>query len=227
MDDTVYDLVIGNKNWSSWSLRPWLAMTAFGVPFREIHIPLRRHETRLLILEHSPSGKVPILKTPGLTIWDSLAIVEFLAERHHDLALWPHDAGARAMARSISAEMHAGFYALRREMPMELLASHPMPDITEDAKADIRRIVDIWKATRAAFGAGGPYLFGAFSAADAMFAPVATRFQTYNVLLSDFGDDGSAAAYGRALIDHPAMLLWRDGARAEQGGPLPTGSSFA
>ncbi len=226
MDDKLYKLVIGNKNWSSWSLRPWVAMTAAGIPFEEISIPLRRMESRSLILEHSPSGTVPALKTPDLTIWDSLAIIEFIAERHPSARLWPEDAGARAFARSISAEMHSGFYLLRREMPMEVLSMYPTPDISDGVKVAIRRIVDIWKTTRAEYGVDGPYLFGAFSAADAMYAPVTTRFQTYNVNLADFGDDGSASAYARAVLEHPAMQLWCDGAKSEQVGPLPSGSSF-
>ncbi len=227
MDDKHYRLVIGNKNWSSWSLRPWVAMTALGIAFEEINIPLRRMESRSLILEHSSSGNVPVLKTPDLTIWDSLSIIEFLAEHHPAARLWPEDAGARALARSVSAEMHSSFQLLRREMPMELLAMYPTPAVSDGLKADIRRIVDIWKTARTAYGAHGAFLFGAFSAADAMFAPVATRFQTYSVNLAEFGDDGSAAAYARELIEHPAMQLWRDGARSEQVGQLPSGSSFA
>ncbi|MDZ4792262.1 MAG: glutathione S-transferase family protein [Hyphomicrobiales bacterium] len=227
MDNTAYELVIGNKNWSSWSLRPWIAMTASEIPFREINVPLRRMESRSIILEYSPSGNVPVLKTPNFTIWDSLSIIEFIAEQHSEAHIWPQDIAARAMARSISAEMHSSFHLLRREMPMELLAIYPTPDISDGVKADIRRVVAIWKMARSTYEAQGPYLFGAFSAADAMFSPVATRFQTYNVKLADYGDDGAAAAYARTIIEHPAMQTWRDGARSEQGGNLPAGSAFA
>jgi glutathione S-transferase len=226
MHDTAYELVIGNKNWSSWSLRPWLLMKAFGIRFREVSIPLRRLETRSLILDYTPSGKVPILKSPAAVVWDSLAITEHLAENHRDLPIWPQDVAARGLARSVSAEIHSGFHALRRELPMEILAIKATPDITDAVKTDVSRIVEIWKSARAAFGGSGPYLFGAFSAADAMFAPVATRFQTYSVNLGDFGDDGGAAAYARNLLEHPAMHEWREGAKAEQGGHLPHGGSF-
>ncbi len=210
-----YTLIIGDKNFSSWSLRPWIAMKHFGIPFAEERIWLRRPESKAAILRHSPSGKVPALKMGGLVVGDSLAILEYLAERHPDLHMWPRDAEARAVARSISAEMHSGFVVLRAEMSMDLLARFPTPPIGDDLAGDIGRIVAIWRGTRERYGAGGPFLFGTFSNADAMFAPVATRFRTYGVDLGAFGDDGTAAAYADAILALPGMAEWTKGAEAE------------
>ena len=151
-----YTLIIGDKNFSSWSLRPWIAMKRFSIPFAEERIRLRQPESRSAILRHSPSGKVPALKTNGLVVCDSLAILEYLAESRPELNMWPQDAEARAVARSISAEMHSGFVALRNEMSMELLAHFPTPPIGDELARDIRRIVAIWRATRERYGAGGP-----------------------------------------------------------------------
>jgi glutathione S-transferase len=211
-----YELVIGDKNYSSWSLRPWFALKAFEIPFAETHIRLRQPDTRQQIAAHSPSGKVPALKAGALVIWDSLAIIEYLAERHPSLNLWPRDAAARAVARSASAEMHSSFNALRAEMPMDLLSALPSPAIGEALERDIRRMVQLWSDCRKEYGAGGAFLFGALSAADAMFAPVATRFMTYGVDLAAYGDDGSAAEYCAALLATPAMEEWRWGAEEEQ-----------
>jgi glutathione S-transferase len=210
-----YTLVIGDKTYSSWSLRPWLALKYFGIPFAEERIRLRQPESKAAILRHSPSGKVPALKADGLVVCDSLAILEFLAECHPTLGLWPKDASARALARSVAAEMHSGFATLRNEMSMDLLARLPTPPIGDELKADITRIVAIWRETRARFGAGGPFLFGPFSNADAMYAPVATRFRTYGVDLARFGDNGTAAAYAAQIIALPAMEEWTEGAVAE------------
>jgi glutathione S-transferase len=210
-----YTLVIGDKNYSSWSLRPWLALKYFGIPFVEERIRLRQPESKAAILKYSPSGKVPALQAHGLVVCDSLAILEFLAERHPELGYWPKDTKSRALARSVSAEMHSGFATLRNEMPMDLLGRLPAPPIGEELKNDITRITAIWRQTRARFGADGPFLFGAFSNADAMFAPVATRFRTYGVDLDRLGDDGVAATYGRAILALPAMAEWTAGAEAE------------
>ena len=219
MAETGYTLVIGDKNFSSWSLRPWLAMKAAGIPFAEEHVRLRQPETKQAILRHSPSGKVPALKAGGEVIWDGLAILEFLAERHSEKRLWPEDPAARAAARSISAEMHAGFATLRNEMPMDLLARLPSPHIG-DARLPPTSGVSSRSGGggRARFGAGGPHLFGAFTNADAMFAPVATRFRTYAVDLAAFGDDGTASAYADAILAMPAIAAWTDGAEAELRG---------
>ena len=215
MTDTGYTLVIGDKNYSSWSLRPWLSLKASGIPFREERIRLRQPESKAEIFKRSPSGKVPALKTDLGVIYDSLAIVEYLAEQYPDAMLWPADPAARAAARCASAEMHSGFQALRTDMPMDLVSSFAMPELSETLANNIGRVIEVWKETRTRFGQNGPLLFGAFGNADAMYAPVATRFRTYNVPLSEFGDDGTAAAYVDAIYAMPAMAEWLAGADAE------------
>lgn len=210
-----YSLVIGDKNFSSWSLRPWLAMRHAGIPFAEERIRLRQPESKAAILAHSPSGKVPALKTNRLVVWDSLAILEYLAERHPETGLWPRDSAARAHARSVAAEMHAGFATLRNEMSMDLIARLPTPMIGEALATDIERIVEVWRGLRGRHGGDGPFLFGAFTAADAMFAPVATRFRTYGVDLARFGDDGAAATYAETILALPELAEWTTGAEAE------------
>ena len=210
-----YTLVIGDKNYSSWSLRPWLSLKACGVPFEEERVRLRQPDSKAEIFRHSPSGKVPALKTDIGIICDSLAIVEYLAEQHPEARLWPEDREARAAARSISAEMHSGFQALRDDMAMDLLSQFPMPELTEVLDNNIRRIVAIWHDTRTRFADGAPFLFGDFTNADAMYAPVATRFRTYGVPLDQFGDDGTAAAYVETIYAMPAMAEWTAGAEAE------------
>jgi len=215
MPATNYTLVIGDKNFSSWSLRPWIALKHLGIPFAEERIRLRQPETKPAILRHTPAGKVPALKTRTGVVWDSLAILEYLAERHPEHLLWPQGEEARALTRCIAAEMHSGFVTLRNDMSMDLLARLPSPPIGEALEVDISRIVAIWKDTRARFGDGGPFLFGTFSNADAMFAPVATRFRTYGVDLARFGDDGTAAAYAETILGMSAMAEWAEGAKAE------------
>jgi glutathione S-transferase len=213
-----YTLVIGDKNLSSWSLRPWLALKHCGIPFAEEHVRLRQPDSKAEILRHSPSGKVPALKTRTGVVWESLAILEYLAERHPEHRLWPQDDEARAAARSISAEMHAGFATLRNDMSMDLLGRLPSPPISAALETDIRRIAAIWKDTRARFGRGGRFLFGAFTCADAMYAPVATRFRTYGVDLAAFGDDGNAADYGATILAMPEIAEWTEGA-TQQSSP--------
>lgn len=215
MSHGVYRLVIGNKNTSSWSLRPWLALRHYAIPFEEINIDLRADDKGARILEHSPSGKIPALKARGLTVWDSLAILEFLADRHRGLGIWPADRKARAVARAISAEMHAGFQALREHCPMDFLARSPKRELLPQVRADIARIVASWRHCRASYGAEGPFLFGAFSAADAMYAPVASRFRTYIPDLAPFGDDGTAQAYVETIFSMPEIAEWQEGARAQ------------
>jgi len=215
MTGTGCTLVIGDKNYSSWSLRPWLSLKACGVPFNEECVRLRLPESKAEIFKHSPSGKVPALKTNIGVIYDSLAIVEFLAEQYPDAGLWPQDPAARAAARSVSAEMHAGFQALRNDMPMDVVSRFPMPDVSETLANNIRRVVALWMETRARFGHSGPLLFGTFTNADAMYAPVATRFRTYGVPLAEFGDDGTAAAYVDAVYAMPDMAAWLADAEAE------------
>jgi glutathione S-transferase len=211
-----YKLLIGNKNWSSWSLRPWLAMSACAIPFEEINIRLRQPETKAQILRHSPSGFVPALIDGDLTVWDSLAIIEYLADQHPAAGLWPEDRTARALARAASAEMHSGFRALRQECSMEILAHNPMPALSPETSADVIRIVSLWLELRRRFGAGGPYLCGSFSGVDAMYAPVASRFRTYVQNLADYGDDGMAQAYVDTIFAMPEIGKWIEGARKER-----------
>jgi glutathione S-transferase len=210
-----YRLVIGNKNWSSWSLRPWLAMRRAGVAFDEINVRLRLPESKAEILKHSPSGMVPTLIDGDLAIWDSLAILEYLAERHAEAELWPRDANARAVARSAAAEMHSGFAPLRQHCSMEVLASSPQATLPPEVEANVRRVVALWRECRQKFGEGGPFLFGKFSAADAMYAPVAARFRSYVPDLGPYGDDGTAQAYVETIFAMPEMDAWIEGARRE------------
>ena len=208
------ELVIGNKNTSSWSMRPWLVLKRAGAAFDEIPIAMRREDTAAAIAVHSPSGKVPVLKDGDLTVWDTLAICEYLADRFPKARLWPEDAERRALARCACAEMHSGFASLRGECPMDL-ATKKSVELSELTHADIRRIVQLWNDLRARFGAGGPYLIGEWSIADAFFTPVATRFETYGVILSEYGDRGAAGAYAATLLAEPDYLAWRQGALAE------------
>ena len=203
-------LVVGNKNYSSWSLRAWLALRRTGIDFEEIVIPLMRPETREAIRAHSPSGKVPLLKYGDDTVWDSLAIAEYLAERFPADGLWPADPTARAVARSAAAEMHAGFMALRRGLPMNLRAHYPAHARAADVDAEVGRVQDIWRTCRRRFGADGPFLFGRFTAADAFYAPVVGRFRTYDVPL-----DAVCRAYADALWETPDMKEWVAAAIAE------------
>ena len=206
-------LVIGDKAWSSWSLRPWLAAKVAGIAFREEHIELRQPGTAREIARHSPSGRIPALKHGGILVWDSLAICEYLAELAPGARLWPADRRARAVARSISAEMHSGFPALRTEFSMDFHARIEGRTPSDQARAEIGRIVQIWSGTRRDFGAGGPFLFGHFTIADAMYSPVATRFRTYGLDLKPFGDrDGVAEGYMRAVLALPYMEEWGEGA---------------
>lgn len=203
-------LVIGNKNYSSWSLRPWLAMKQFGLEFDEIRIPLYTPESKEQLQQYSPSGKVPLLLHDSLTVWDSLAICEYLAEEFPALNWWPKDKVARAIARSISAEMHSGFQNLRQNMPMNCRASRPGKGMTPEVQKDIERITAIWQNCRQNFGKSGTMLFGDFTIADAMFAPVVLRFITYDVKL-----DEDLRAYSEAILTLPAMQEWIKAAELE------------
>lgn len=223
MSAGLFELVIGDKNWSTWSFRPWIAMKVAGIPFDEVHIRLRQDNTKAQILVHSPSGQVPALKWRGEVIADSLAICETLADLYPEKSLWPADPLARAHARSAAAQMHSGFADLRRDMPMDVLARMPGEGHTELALAAAKRIVNIWRDARIKFGRKFPndqgFLFGTFSIADAMFAPVVSRFQTYAVdpsMLGD-GDDphGIVQAYMQTMLMLPAFVEWTEGARAE------------
>lgn len=203
-------LVIGDRNFSSWSLRPWLAAKQAGLPFEEVSVRLRAADTRENILKHSPSGKVPCLFDGSAVVWDSLAICEYLAELAP--SLWPAERVARAEARSVSAEMHAGFTALRQNMGMDICAAKPGQGRTPEVEADIARVITIWESCRSRHAAGGPFLFGAFSIADAMYAPVIWRFVTYAVALPPV-----AQAWADAVLALPAMRDWQAGALAEAG----------
>jgi glutathione S-transferase len=209
------ELVIGTKRWSSWSMRPWLALKRAGVAFDERVIPLRQHGTSEAVAQVSPSGQVPVLKDGDLLIHDSLAICEYLAERLPEAHLWPHEPAARALARAAAAEMHSGFGSLRGECPMELTLEPREHQLSEATHQDIRRIVALWSQLREHFAGAGEFLVGPWSIADAFFTPVATRFHTYGVRLSDFGDRGAAAAYAGALLATPEYQAWLEGARAE------------
>ena len=201
------ELVIGDKAWSSWSMRPWLVLRRAGLPFDERLVRLRRDDTReALRAAGSPSGQCPVLRNDdGLVVWDSLAICEWAAERAPEADLWPAGPDARALARSAASEMHAGFPALRSDLPMDLHARTPRTP-SEACAADLRRLVALWGG--ALDRSGGPFLFGAWSIADAFFTPVATRLRTYAVDLRAFGDDGAAAAYAERLLQEPEFLAW-------------------
>jgi glutathione S-transferase len=203
------ELVIGTKAWSTWSMRPWLALKKTGAPFSETLIQLRQENNRSAeaIKPHSATGLVPALKDGDLTVCDSLAICEYLAERFPDAGLWPKDAAARALARSAAAEMHAGFASLRSECPMDLSAPIAAVELSEGAQKDLRRIAELWNAMLARFG--GPWLVGPeWGIADAFFTPVATRLRTYGVQLSDYGDTGPGAQYAQRLLQRPEFLAW-------------------
>jgi glutathione S-transferase len=205
-------LIIGNKNYSSWSLRPWLVLKQAGIPFTETCIPLYVGDWRERVLKHSPSGRVPVLEHGTIKVWDSLAICEYLAERFPEKQLWPADVAARAEARSVSAEMHSGFLALRQNMFMNIRRRMPARGRTPEVAADIERITAMWNDCRRRYAAaGGPFLFGCFSVADAMYAPVVLRFVTYEVPV-----DGAAGGYLRTLLALPALQEWIAAARAEK-----------
>ncbi|WP_304186644.1 glutathione S-transferase family protein [Phenylobacterium aquaticum] len=209
------ELVIGTKAWSTWSLRPWLALKKTGAPFTETLISLRQENdmTREAILPHSPSGLVPCLKTDGLVLVDSLAICEFLNEAYPDARLWPTDPAARALGRAAAAEMHSGFVALRSECPMALeIAPRPL-ELSAAAGRNVARIAQIWSELLARFG--GPFLLGEWSIADAFYTPVATRLRTYQIDLAAYGGSAAATAYCGALLETPEFLAWEAAARAE------------
>ncbi|MBI1393747.1 MAG: glutathione S-transferase [Alphaproteobacteria bacterium] len=206
-------LIIGDKNLSTWSLRPWLAMTHLGIPFREENIRLDRPDSRERLKAASPSGLVPCLKDGAAVVWDSLAILEHLNDRFPDKNLWPRAPEARAHARSIAAEMHAGFSNLRTVWPMQVLRRDLRHLTSGGVARDIARIAELWTEARDRFGAreGGPFLYGDFSIADAMYAPVATRFRTYGPVELP----RPAADWMETILETPAMKSWVAGAEAE------------
>jgi len=204
-------LVIGNKNYSSWSLRPWLLMQHAGIEFEEVQVRLFAGDFAAEIARYSPAGKVPVLIDGDIAVWDSLSIAEYLAEKFPAKKLWPADTAARAYARSICAEMHSGFGNLRSQLPMNVTAVLPGRGWNVAVQRDVARIGEIWSDLRTRHGAAGPFLFGEFTIADAFFAPVVSRFATYGIHLPD-----AAKAYADFMLELPAMQAWIAGAREER-----------
>jgi len=217
-------IVIGNKNYSSWSMRPWVLAREAGIPFEEVQLKFNEADGGLTvdgIERFNVAGKVPVLIIDGEPVWDSLAICETLAERFPEKQLWPADRSARQVARSICAEMHSGFMAIRSAMPMNIRSSYPGKGMNEDTRRDIGRVVEIWTSCREKFGKGGAMLFGRFSVADAYFAPVVMRFQTYAVEVPR-----GAQAYCDAVRGLRSVREWMDGARKEKEF-VPTDEPYA
>jgi glutathione S-transferase len=208
-------LVIGDKNYSSWSMRPWLALAAFDIPFKEVPIKLYQPDTAARIAQYSAAGKVPVLLGQDVAIWDSLAICEFIAEQFPERGLWPENALARAVARSVCAEMHSGFTGVRSAMPMDIAGRYPGQGRTPEAQADIGRICEIWENCLSEFG-HHRYLFGDFSLADAFFAPVVMRFRSYQVSLAP-----ALQAYVDRMVAHPAVARWIGAAEDEAARRAP------
>jgi len=203
-------LIVGNKNYSSWSFRPWIAMKVKNIAFEERVIPLYEAGSRGQVLKYSPAGKVPVLLDGEQAIWESLAILEYLAEKFPRAKFWPDDLAARAHARVVATEMHGGFQALRKHCPMNMwLPPRPRPQ-GDDVLADVRRIDALWSDCRARFGDGGPFLFGEFGAADAMYAPVVSRFHHYGLSVGE-----TSRAYMQAMMALPAWSEWRAAALQE------------
>lgn len=206
-------LAIATKTYSSWSLRGWLALKLTGADFEEVVVPLRQPDTRSEILKYAPSGKLPALIDGDVVVWESLAIIEYLAEQFPGAGLWPENKAARAHARAAANEMHGGFLRLRRAMPMNMRRSFPGAEFDEEVGAEVNRIQAIWRDARRRFAGAcgeGPFLMGGFSAIDAMYAPVASRFAGYGVDL-----ESQAQAYVDAVLAHPFLVEWRDAAQAE------------
>jgi glutathione S-transferase len=203
-------LILGNKNYSSWSFRPWIALRQAGIAFSEEVIPLYEPGSRERMLQYGPTGKVPVLIDAEITVWESIAILEYVAEKFPEAALWPADRRARAYGRAIAAEMHAGFMSLRRHCPMNMRRKSRKLDLTPEVLADIRRIEAIWTQSRERFGREGPFLLGAFSIADAMYAPIVSRFHTYAIDVVPV-----AQAYMAAMMALPAWQEWQSAGERE------------
>ncbi len=204
-------LFIGNKNYSSWSLRPWLLLREKGIPFSETRIPLYQEDSERALLQHSPSGKVPAFVHHGFTVWDSLAICEYIADIYPEKKCWPEAVDARGFARSISNEMHSGFFAIRNNLPMNCRTKMQFKDITEELSYEIARICEIWRTCRERFPAAGDFLFGPFSIADAMYAPVVLRFQSYGISVGTAEQD-----YMAAVLSLDGLQSWIAAAIAER-----------
>ncbi len=203
-------LILANKAYSSWSLRPWILLAHFKIPFEEAVIPMDEPETRANMLKHAPSGKCPSLHDGKTAVWESLAIIEYVAETHPEKAIWPRAKAARAHARSLANEMHAGFGALRQACPTNFRRPVRAVAVSEEVRADVARIEEAWAHARETFGTAGPYLFGRFSAADAMFAPVVNRFHVYDIPVSK-----PSRAYMETIMTLPAWKAWIAAAEAE------------
>lgn len=203
-------LVIGNKNYSSWSLRPWLLLSVNGIPFKEVRIPLYTESTREALEGYSDTGKVPVLHDGDIVIWDSLAICEYVSEQYLDGGGWPMDYKSRAQARSCSAEMHSGFFQIREKLPMNCRATGRRVDVGPDLEDEISRVIALWSSLRNKYSSNGPWLFGEFSIADCMFAPVASRFRTYGISMPDVCSD-----YVTRLLSHEKLEIWYRRARKE------------
>lgn len=196
-------LIIGNKNYSSWSQRPWLLLSVNRIPFEEIRIPLYTPATGSMLSEYTDAGKVPVLHDGDVVVWDSLAICEYVSEQYLDGEGWPVDYKSRAQARACSAEMHSGFFQVREKLPMNCRATGRKVDITPILEAEINRIIALWSSLRNQYAAAGPWLFGGFSIADCMFAPVASRFRTYDIALP-----GACSEYVEQLLSHEMLQAW-------------------
>ncbi|MGB0713994.1 MAG: glutathione S-transferase family protein [Gammaproteobacteria bacterium] len=203
-------LVIGNKNYSSWSLRPWIWMRMAGIAFHEVRVPLFTPDTDATLEPYFSNYKVPVLLDGDLRVWDTLAILEYLAERHPEAPGWPADPEARAMARALSAEMHSSFFALRGALHMNCRRRFPGFPLSDEVKADVARVEALWTFARERFGSGGPWLFGEFSIADAMFAPVVFRFDGYGVAVGE-----EARRYINHFLSQAHMRAWREAGREE------------
>ena len=206
-----YSLVLGNKNYSSWSLRPWLVMKHIGLDFEEIMVPLFQGNFKEELFKHSASGKVPVLKTGDFEIWDSLAICEFLNDTYPDAKLWPEGSQAKAMARAVSCEMHSGFFTIRNDISMNMRRDIQGFVPSDACQVEIDRVQEIWTTCRTEFGAEGPFLFGRFSIADAMFAPIVSRFTSYNIPM-----EGVVKDYAETVLDLPMMQEWTEAAKKEE-----------
>ena len=203
-------LIIGNRNYSSWSMRPWLLLSHHGVSFEEVSIPLYQEDTSASLAKYSGAAKVPVLQDGDLTVWDSMAICEYVSEHYLNGKGWPSEVKARAQARSCSAEMHSGFPAIRGQLPMNCRARQRQVPLTPELATEIARVDHIWSEYRGTYSADGPWLFGEFSIADCMFAPVASRFATYSISLSE-----TASQYMQCLLGHEKVRKWIQLAEAE------------
>jgi glutathione S-transferase len=210
MRDMTLKLVVANKAYSSWSLRPWILLAHFKIPFEEVVIPMDQPETRATMLKYAPTGKCPSLHDGRISVWESLAIIEYIAEMFPERAIWPRAKAARALARSLAAEMHAGFSALRQACPANFRRKPKPIALSDEVRADVARVEAAWAHARETLGGAGPFLFGRFSAADAMFAPVVNRLHAYDVPVAK-----TTRAYMEAMMALPAWKAWIADAEAE------------